>query len=239
VQLEQDFNDGLPLNLLPFQKVLTDASNMGFSTTDILEAALVCDTKDNLQQITDYLLSDASEKKKQYEKRRQQMLKEVQIAPEKEKIIDDLKRLKRELQQEKQKQSQLQQELKERKQVTKLELYQEFLRGIIADEIITDKEESELQKYRQENNINEEMHEQALLNIEMTEQDLEDYHKPQDDGKKCVVCKSGPKEFVIYDCMHVCLCEKCVESVRANDGPGGGCPICGADAAKIEKVFAD
>jgi vacuolar-type H+-ATPase subunit I/STV1 len=240
-RLERDFNDGDPINLLPFQQVLSEASNMGFATYDIVEAALICDTKDNLQAITDYLLSDSNEKKKQYDKKKQSMQKEVSIAPEKEKIIDDLKRLLRELQQEKQKQSQLQQELKERKQVTKLELYQEYLRGIIADEIINDKEHQSLDQYKKEHDINDDLHQQALTNLEMSQQDLDDFlnKSDKDDGKKCVVCKNGPKEFVIYDCMHVCLCEKCVESVKANDGPGGGCPVCGGDATKIEKVFAD
>lgn len=38
----------------------------------------------------------------------------------------------------------------------------------------------------------------------------------------CVVCRSNPREIILLDCGHVCLCEDCSEGIV------GGCPICRA-----------
>jgi len=165
----------------------------------------------------------------------------VEIPPEKLKIIDELKRVRRELDQEKRKQEQLELELKERQNVKKVEKYTEFLRGVVADEIITDQENLALEAYRKVHNVAEEEHEQALSSLDMKPEDLDDYRKnPQDaGGRKCVACGKGPKEYVIYDCMHVCVCESCSKNVGVGGGPGDGCPVCGGDIVKVERVYAD
>jgi len=239
-QLEEDLNNGNPLDLMQYQNLLQLASELGFSTTDTLEAALVCNTHE-LELVTDYILQDPSNRRKRYEKRKEELKKDVEVAPEKLKIIDELKRIRRELEQEKRKQEQLEQELKERQSVKKVEKYTEFLRGIIADEIITDKENLALEAYRKGYQIDDEEHEQALSNLEMRPEDLEDYRKNPEDagGRKCVACGKGPKEYVVYDCMHVCICESCSKNVGVGGGPGDGCPVCGGDIVKMEKVYAD
>ena len=38
----------------------------------------------------------------------------------------------------------------------------------------------------------------------------------------CVVCKSNPREIILLDCGHVCLCEDCSEGITSE------CPICRA-----------
>ena len=38
----------------------------------------------------------------------------------------------------------------------------------------------------------------------------------------CVVCRSNPREIILLDCGHVCLCEDCSEGIN------GECPICRA-----------
>ncbi|ETO23212.1 hypothetical protein RFI_13976 [Reticulomyxa filosa] len=255
-QLEEDLNHGDPLDLMQYQKLLQQASELGFSTADTLEAALVCNTHE-LELVTDYILQDPTQlnfdakynlffilqktkqksRRKRYEKRKEELKKDVEVAPEKLKLIDELKRLRRELEQEKRKQEQLEQELKERQSVKKVEKYTEFLRGVIADEIITDQENLALEAYRKVHSINDEEQEQALSNLEMRSEDLEDYRKNPEDGggRKCVACGKGPKEYVVYDCMHVCVCESCSKNVGVGGGPGDGCPVCGGDIVKVEK----
>lgn len=96
-RLEEDFNDGDPIDLSQYRNVLTFTGSMGFTAEDAVEASLVLQTTDNLQQITDYLLSPEQEKQKSYMKRKAECQLASRISPEQEKRIDELKRLHREV----------------------------------------------------------------------------------------------------------------------------------------------
>ena len=96
-KLEQDFNGGDPIDLTPYQNVLGMAGSMGFNTEDALEAALITGTTENMQLITDYILAADTEKKKKYEKKKQESTKEVKLSPEQEKAIEELKKYHREV----------------------------------------------------------------------------------------------------------------------------------------------
>jgi len=179
-QLEQDFNNGDPLDLIQYQSILSEVANMGFSTTDALEAALVCNTNNNIEAITDYLLDTDNNKKKRYNQKKEELSKKFDVSTEKQKLLEEVQRLNQILQQELQKQNQLKQELMERKEVTKLDKLVEFLRGIVADEIITDKELESLEQYKKENDIDEELQEEALAKLDLTSEALSELHKEVD-----------------------------------------------------------
>jgi len=130
----------------------------------------------------------------------------------------------------------------ERKEVTKLDKLVEFLRGIVADEIITDKELEQLEQYKKENDIDEELQEEALAKLDLTSEALIELHKEVDKagGDKCMICNDGPKETVIWPCMHIVIChkEECWNAVKDDgSGPGAGCPSCGKPVEKVEKVY--
>ena len=55
-QLEHDFNHGDPIDMMTYKNLIDGIAIMGFSVADGLEAALVCDTTDNLEDVTNYLL---------------------------------------------------------------------------------------------------------------------------------------------------------------------------------------
>mmetsp|Transcript_68411 Transcript_68411/g.108630 ORF Transcript_68411/g.108630 Transcript_68411/m.108630 type:complete len:253 (+) Transcript_68411:80-838(+) len=241
-KLEDDFNGGDPIDLTPFQQVLALAGSMGFNTEDVLEAALVMGTTDNIGIIADYILLSDSEKKKRYDKKKQESQKEIQLSPEQEKNIDELKKLHREIQQENFKITQLQQELKERQAVTKLEKCVEYLRGIIADEAITEAESQALDKYRAKEGIDDNTFEEALRKLDLTMNDVEDLKKRQQDngGKMCVICKEHAKEWCVFPCMHVILCEQCGKDLKSASGPGSGvCPACHNEFDDIQRVYVD
>jgi len=113
----------------------------------------------------------------------------------------------------------------------------EFLRGIIADEIITDEELESLEKYKKENSINDELQEEALAKLDLSSEALRELHKDVDKvkGNKCMLCKDGPKETIIWPCMHVVTChkEECWNSLKQI----AKCPSCGKKIEKIEKVY--
>mmetsp|Transcript_42154 Transcript_42154/g.37376 ORF Transcript_42154/g.37376 Transcript_42154/m.37376 type:complete len:253 (+) Transcript_42154:30-788(+) len=241
-KLEDDFNGGDPIDLTPYQNVLAMAGSMGFNTEDALEAAIITGTKDNLQLITDYIFLGPDDKKKRYDKKKAESTKDIKLSPEQEKAIEELKKFHREIQQEQFKINQLEQELTERQAVTKLEKCVEYLRGIIADEVITDAETEALEKYKQDNNIDEQTYEEALSKLDLTLMDVTDLQKKQDDtgGKMCILCKANAKEWCIFPCMHVVLCEGCAQDLKSASGPGSGtCPVCNDPFQDVQRVYID
>lgn len=40
------------------------------------------------------------------------------------------------------------------------------------------------------------------------------------DAQICIICLSNPREVILLDCGHVCLCADCVSKVD------GTCPVC-------------
>merc|ERR1711997_913906 len=153
-----------------------------------------------------------------------------------------IKKLNREIQQEQFKIHQLEQELTERQAVTKLEKCVEYLRGIIADEVITDVESEALDKYRKTENIDDDTYQEALNKLDLTLMDVEDLKKKQDDtgGRMCILCKKNPKEWCIFPCMHVVVCGDCASDLKSASGPGSGtCPACQQEFTDVKKVYID
>ena len=116
-----------------------------------------------------------------------------------------------------------------------------FLRGIIADEAITESETNAIDSYREENGIDDTTYEEAWAKLDYTLADVEDFKKKQDDtgGRMCVVCKENPKEWCIFPCMHVILCEGCAIELKNSSGPGTECPSCHNDITDVQRVYID
>eukprot|EP01084_Bolivina_argentea_P256702 432294_1 len=74
-ELARDYNGGMSIAIDSYQNVMEMGNHMGFSAVDILEAALVQNTTDNIQLITDYLLSPEDEKKLKQHENKKQLLK--------------------------------------------------------------------------------------------------------------------------------------------------------------------
>ena len=137
---------------------------------------------------------------------------------------------------------QLAQELQERQAVTKLEKCVEFMRGIIADEVITDAEMVALEQYRLDNDIDDDTYVEAWGKHDMNLNDVEDIKRNVDDKgiNLCLICKENPKEWCIFPCMHVVICEGCAKDLKAASGPGSGaCPACNEQFSTVQKVYID
>ena len=52
---------------------------------------------------------------------------------------------------------------------------------------------------------------------------------------ECVVCLDKPKDHVIMNCMHLCLCETCAEDFSKE---GASCPLCGKKVRKVVRIFS-
>ena len=49
---------------------------------------------------------------------------------------------------------------------------------------------------------------------------------------ECVVCLDKPRDHVIMNCMHLCLCEDCAATFQQPS-----CPLCSKKVRKIVRIF--
>lgn len=66
---------------------------------------------------------------------------------------------------------------------------------------------------------------QILKELQLTPKQFEEMKKFRSKGEnECVVCLDKPKDHVIFNCMHLCLCEDCV--VTVTNKKNAKCPLC-------------
>jgi hypothetical protein len=53
---------------------------------------------------------------------------------------------------------------------------------------------------------------------------------PADDENECVVCLSAPRECVLLECGHACVCEQCSATLAT-------CPMCRAHIERVVRMF--
>jgi hypothetical protein len=132
-----------------------------------------------------------------------------------------------------------------KEQMSVLDTYEGILCMAFADRSITAEEESYLLTLRDQLKISDADHKKALGNIGVTEKEYEEMkakgQKAVEAGEEgglsdrvneCVICFDRPAEYVIMDCMHLCLCdqEECRSSLNQ-------CPKCRKEIKEIRKVY--
>ena len=53
---------------------------------------------------------------------------------------------------------------------------------------------------------------------------------PGDEDEECVVCMAAPKECVLLECAHACVCEQCAGTLIA-------CPLCRRPIDRVVRIF--
>jgi len=74
-----------------------------------------------------------------------------------------------------------------------------FIRGIVADKVVTDAEFAELDKYRKEENISQEIYEKALEKLNMTVEKMESLREKTNNSEKKVVLN----QFIENRTVHI------------------------------------
>ena len=52
----------------------------------------------------------------------------------------------------------------------------------------------------------------------------------EDAASECVVCLSAPRDTVLLECRHACVCEQCAGTLAT-------CPLCRANIASTLRIF--
>lgn len=115
--------------------------------------------------------------------------------------------------------------------------YQGYLRGLTASDRINLSEMAKLKQLREELKIDDELHVKALLSIGLTEKEFDGMkNTAQQSDRECVVCLDNPKEVVVQDCNHLCLCETCHEMYKSERDPR--CPMCSKPIKSFLRVYS-
>jgi len=124
--------------------------------------------------------------------------------------------------------------------VTKKDMYVAVLKAVMVDGKLDAGEEALLIQIRQQHGISIEQHEAYLKELGVSEND---YHKAQEAGaddpekRECIFCLDAVPDHVCLDCMHMCLCGDCAQTILNSSEAMRKCPVCRADVRDIKKVF--
>ena len=123
---------------------------------------------------------------------------------------------------------------------SRLTLYKEYLRGIIAEEQINSAEITHMDRYKSQRKITDDDHKKIIGELNYNEKTFdalktfEDVVKNEDE---CVVCYEPPKDHMIIPCNHVCLCQECAEENFATKDGSQQCPLCSKDIEDVKQVY--
>ena len=123
---------------------------------------------------------------------------------------------------------------------SRLTLYKDYLRGIIAEGSINTAEVTHMDRYKSQRKITDDDHKKIIEELghsEKTFDALKTFEDVNTNEDECVVCYEPPKDHMIIPCNHVCLCPECAEeNFSTNDG-SLQCPLCSNPIEAVKQVY--
>lgn len=104
---------------------------------------------------------------------------------------------------------------------------------------VNDAQRRMLAEMRRNQKISNEMHRRCLSKCGITEAEFDGGAKMETSAgpvRECVVCMDAPSEYIILDCMHVCLCEQCAEHAGITKRMKA-CPTCRKSIKEVRRAY--
>ena len=155
-------------------------------------------------------------------------------------LLLEIQKLKGQLNSIRKKRTELEKKRDDIAKTSRLTLYTEYVRGIIAEQTINTAELTHMDRYKQQRKINEEDHNGTLKLLGYTNDSfdkLKSYEDVTTNEDECVVCYEPPKDHMIMPCNHVCLCPECAEENFSQPHDGQKCPLCSKDIEAVKQVY--
>lgn len=226
-ELADDFNDGRPFDLSDHKKLFEQTNYLGYPKSLAIEASKVLGDKD-LVAITEYIFLDEKEKATKYEKRKREMADIFRLGHTD--MIDEIRRLKAELDREQRRTITLQEEDKAATTASNTDFYTEYIRALMADDNLSKDHLMKLEEYQGEKNITKKDHRDVLEKLEFT-----DVWTSLEKAAQSAQDTSGRRgDMCVFPCMHCIM----PAQVPRNQGEGLlSCPVCNQPAEKIEHIY--
>ena len=208
-----------------------------------------------------YLLTDEETRKMEYERAKRQRNQSVppnrhfteikRIKDEKaqklqwqkkseNELLLEIQNLKGQLKKFRTKRVELEKKRNQMAKDSRLTLYKEYLRGIVAEGQINTAEVTHMDRYKAQRKITDDDHKRVIKELKYTPEqfdELKTYEDTNTNEDECVVCYEPPKDHMIMPCNHVCLCPECAEENFATRDASQQCPLCGKDIEDVKQVY--
>jgi hypothetical protein len=269
-KLEFDFHFGLKYDWSLIEPQVSKLIDMGFTRDDAYESLTVNDH--NIPSAVVYLAVDEQTRNREYEqqKRTKNRIKRVRVRTHtntntckkkpianmiqraqhmsESQLLQEIQRMKTRLSHTKFKRRKLQQAFQELEISNAITLYESYLRGMIANGILTADKVLELERYRQTHAITDAHHISALSNIGYSEIEFDALKVFTHHGtatttggaRECVVCYDEIKDscaHMFLPCNHICVCAACIEFHYPAPHNEQKCPLCCQSIADIPRVY--
>jgi hypothetical protein len=117
------------------------------------------------------------------------------------------------------------------------DMYKEVLAACLVNHSLSGDALSLLADTRNRYGLTDQDQAQALKELGVSEADFKRCQSKGNSGdissKECVVCMEGVSSHIILDCMHLSVCENCVDLVKSDKN----CPQCRKTFSSIRKVY--
>lgn len=262
-KLETEFNNGEKIDLYNYNRKIEYLTRMGYNRIKSFEALLIT-SKESISETVKFL--DKSTADQHYYKQCtlsnekfinpncHHSYKNSLLVPPKQinrwfetpeiKIETVLLELKKRLLSEMCKTHHLETIYNENQRNRKINIYNSFLRGLLADGKFNEQKRVILKKYRRHNSITKAEHLKALQLMGYTPGVLrklysEEFHSVGEDN--CLICYEKPKSHIVISenyCLHFCVCNDCALSIIRNS-KSPKCPVCLESVVRFQEIFFD
>jgi len=239
--LQQEFNYGQPFEMSLYNSHVTMLASMGFGQDSAMEALCITENK-SAEAALEVLLTMSD--KDARAKRRQEVADRLgrrgalnSGGQSSQALYSQLASLQQRFDQEKVSRTKAENDLKTYIANTPRKLYKAYLKGVISDELINIQEFQQMKMYREKKKITDADHLAVLKELNLSVEQFEEMKKFDVKAKgdnECVVCLDRKKTHVIFNCMHLCLCDVCVDTVT---GKSNKCPMCSKKITKVVRIF--
>jgi len=235
-QLEADFNNGSPFEMSSYAPKLKKLEEMSFSKNIAMEALLISGNV-TVEAALEVLMLNPMDKAA---RRAAAMAGNTYTTsggpPTPRGPSNDSINFQRQLEREKTARQKVEEELKSLRNHLPKDIYKGYVRGLLSTELITAPEIEKLKKIREELGFTEREHNEVLAELGLTPNQFDEMKSSEmRRDKDCVICLENPKTHVIFDCMHLCLCDECVEPYAEKRQKK--CPICTKKITRVARIF--
>lgn len=236
--LQDDFNYGQPFDMTLYQENVKMLAAMGFSSDEAMEALVITENKGIEPALELLFHSDREQRDRVRAEAVAKQGRRLDAPPPPGPNDPKMAVVQRRLHGERQQREKVEVELSSVKAAHRLQVYSSFLAGLTASEQINVAAAERHREERKSRGINDTEHKQALKMINLSEPEFDSMKNFNKGGGKldseCVVCLDKPRDHVVMNCMHLCLCEDCAKDFTDAKAK---CPLCSRKARKVTKIF--
>jgi len=236
VSLQDDFNLGMPFDLSKYNDQLSFLCGaMGLSQYQALEAILV--VGEDAEQCVSYCFQDDHSKLQAKNDAITKKGMALMTFDQVQDIMQELERLRREYRQVWLSRCNIETFNDDNERKVKLLCYQEFLRGVTITRYLSQRRLEKIEEYRRDKEITDDDHKESLLAIGISD-DMYDKMKDSTTAPSrlaCISCYERPKDHVMMDCLHLCLCRECADELTSKEN--AVCIVCKNNVRQVRRVY--